>query len=713
MTVISYSFNTLSMSRYFRCATRCALLTTWAFAWAFGALAQAPLNFKTEAQLLKKVILQKHYSTPQLNDAYSARVFDDFLDDLDPDRLFFTAVEIKSLQVFRDKLDDELNGNNWVFLSTVTQTYKKCLARAASSILQHTQSPFDLKTKETVQDDTTWAADEGALQTRWRLHLKLDVLERLADLKRKFPTEAEDTFLKKHEPEVREQVKASSIARGKRILFHPNGYDNYVGFAFLHVMANSVDAHTNYFSPKEMESFMGALSTEGFFFGVTLKENEQGEVIIDKLTPGGPAWKSGVVYVGDVVQRLRWEGRDWMDLFGLDLEEAGNIMEESNQLALDFELRNVSGQQKTVRLRKEKISDEDNIVKSFVMQGQKKIGYIFLPGFYSNWGDAGGARCANDVAKEILKLKKENIEGLVLDVRFNGGGSLEEAVAMAGIFIDAGPMGVLKDKTGNVVSVKDMNRGTIYDGPLVLMVNALSASASEFLAAALQDYRRAIIVGGRTYGKATAQELFSLDPQSTSANYATRKSQNGYTAVTLQKIYRVSGKTAQRKGVTPDMVLPDMLEGLSLREENNASPVLPSDSVLKKTYYQPLVLLPLQQLKAKSQQRVSASTSFAAHQRYGMLLKEMTDSTEPVPLQWTEYMSQRNARAKTLGEIEKQLAPVTSTYTVAGSNFEQQRLAMDEYGRNFNDTWIKKLQQDISLEEAFYILCDYINQTKK
>ncbi|MBL0743127.1 carboxy terminal-processing peptidase [Chryseolinea lacunae] len=689
------------------------MLTTLAFAWAFDANAQTPINFKTEAQLLKKVIQQKHYNPPPLNDAYSARVFDDFLDDLDPDRMLFTAGELKSLLVFRDKLDDELNGNNWVFLPTITQTYKKCLARAASSILQHTQSPFDLKTKETLPDDTTWAADEAALQTRWRLDLKLDVLARLADMKRKYPAEAEDAFLKKHEPEAREQAKANNIARGKRILFHPNGYDNYVGFAFLHAMANSVDAHTNYFSPKEMESFMGALSTEGFFFGVTLKENELGEVVIDKLTPGGPAWKSGVVYVGDVVQRLRWEGREWMDLFGLDLEEAGNIMEESNQLALDFELRNVSGQQKTVRLRKEKISDEDNIVKSFVMQGQKKIGYIFLPGFYSNWGDAGGARCANDVAKEILKLKKENIEGLVLDVRFNGGGSLEEAVAMAGIFIDAGPMGVLKDKTGNVVSVKDMNRGTIYDGPLVLMVNALSASASEFLAAALQDYRRAIVVGGRTYGKATAQELFALDLQSTAATYAKRKSLNGYSAVTLEKIYRVSGKTAQRKGVTPDILLPDMLEGLSLREENNASPVLPSDSIAKKTYYQPLTLLPLHELKAKSALRVSASSAFRAHEQYGALLKEMHESTEAVPLHWTEYVNWRNVRGKNLQEMEKQLSPLTSTFTVTGSNFEQQRLAIDEYGRNFNETWIKKLQQDISLEEAFYILCDYINQKKK
>ena len=696
------------MSRYF---FRIVLgPSAMALGWmcALTATAQSATNFKTEAFLLKNIIQQKHFSPPAINDAFSAVVFDNFLDDLDPDRMLFTEADIQNLKPFRGKIDDELNGKNWSFLSTVAQTYKKCLARSSSSILQYTQGPFDFSTKEYDVNDSTWAKDETALSVRWRLALKYETLARLAEIKTKFPNERPEEFLKKHEPEVRGKVKANNIARGKRILFHPSGYENYVGVAFLHAMASSADAHTSYMSPKDMETFMASLSTQGLYFGVTLKDNEWGDAVIDRLAPGGPAWKSGQVFVGDIIQRLRWAGRDWIDLSGMDLSEVGAIMDESNHLSLDFELKNVSGEQKIVTLRKEKISDEENVVRSFVIEGEKKIGYIFLPGFYSNWGDAGGSRCANDVAKAIIKLKKENINGLILDVRFNGGGSLEEAVALAGIFIDAGPIGVMKNRAGEIVSEKDMNRGTIYDGPLVLMVNALSASASDFLAAALQDYHRAIVVGSRTYGKATAQEIFSLDPKSTAANFATVKNLYGYASVTHEKVYRITGKTAQRMGVTPDIALPDVLDVLGLREEDQAL-TLPSDSVQKKTYYQPLALLPIAYLEAKSQKRVATVEAFKTLTAYGQLLEKNDD---PVPLFWADFMTLRDKHMQIAQNLEKE-REAPAPYTVNSTGFEQERLAMDEYTRNLYAAWIKKMQQDISLEEAFHILCDYITTFKK
>jgi len=694
------------MSRYFfGIVPRGMAMLGWMC--ALTASAQTATNFKTEAFLLKNVIQQQHFNPPVINDAFSAVVFDTYLNDLDPDRMLFTEAEVKSLSVFRDKIDDELSGRNWAFLTAISQTYKKCLARASSNVLLHTQSPFDFNTHEYYEDDTTWAASEAVLTARWRRLLKYETLGRLVEMKTKYATEPLDAFLKKHEPEVRDQVKVSNIARGKRIIMHPSGYDNYMGVEFLHAMASSADAHTSYMSPQDMESFMASLSTEGFYFGVTLKENEWGEIVIERLTPGGPAWKSGQVFAGDVIERMRWEGREWIDLNGMDLAEASTIMDESNHLGLDLELKHVSGEQKTVTLRKEKLSDEENVVRSFVMQGEQKIGYIFLPGFYSNWGDEAGSRCANDVAKAIIKLKKENIDGLILDVRYNGGGSLEEAVAMAGIFIDAGPIGVMKTNKGEVVTVKDVNRGTVYDGPLVLMVNAMSASASEFLAAALQDYRRAIVVGGRTYGKATAQEIYSLDPRSNAVNFATVKSLYGYSAVTHEKIYRVTGKTAQRMGVTPDILLPDVLDGLGLREEDQAQ-TLPSDSVQKKTYFQPLPLLPIPYLETKSKKRTASADAFKTLVAYGRLLEKQD---EPLPLLWDDYIKLRDTHLQTVQAFEKERQ--TDAYTVNSTGFEQQRLAFDEYTRNLYDTWIKKLQQDVSLEEAFHILCDYITTFKK
>lgn len=677
----------------------------------YGVAAQvsAPVNFRTEAALLKKLIQKQHYIPPAIDDAFSAALLDAFLNDLDPDRIVFTATEVQALTAFRDKLDDEINGTSWTFLPLATKSYQKALARAGNAIVQGTQRPFDFTIKELYTEDTLWTKDEAFVFERWRVLLKHEALVRLADIRDRYASEPDAAFIKNHEAPVRTLVRTINQGRISRVVNHPSGFENYVGTALLRAFANTVDAHTNYFSPKEMEDFMSEVSSEGYLFGFQLKENEVGDVTIDQLTPGGPAWKSGIIYAGDVMERMRWEGQDWIELAGLDAHEVGLMLNESNHHALELSLRSVSGQEKKVLLKKEKMADNENVVKSFVLQGEHTIGYIYLPGFYTDWGAAGGSQCANDVAAAIIKLKKENIEGIILDVRFNGGGSLEEAVAMAGIFIDAGPIGLLRNKAGELITVKDINRGTIYNGPLVLMVNAMSASASEFLAAALQDYRRAIIVGDRTCGKATSQYIHALDPKRVESAFSgVTKSLYGYTTVTEQKIYRINGKTAQRKGVTPDIQLPDILDALELREEDMEH-TFPSDSVQKKTYYTPFPLLPLKTLRQKSHDRVEASSGFKQQRLFTGFLKAR--EAGGISLLFTDMMSWRK-RYQGLEQVAGK-GRITDAYRVNLLQTEQAGQAADEYTRNFNTAWTNKLLQDIYLEESFYIINDQINQEKK
>ena len=671
-------------------------------------LAQQPASFQNEALKLKKLILQHHFDPRPVNDLFSAKVFDHVLEALDPERLYFTQQDITALSAFKNKIDDDLTGNSWNFLPALTERYRQSLLRSEAMITRHTKAPFDLSKNELFISDTAWATNDAASAALWLKNLKYETLDELIQLQKRTPEVTDSEFIAKKEPDARQRVQRNSLRMIHRILNHASGYENHVASQFLQSLSLAFDPHSSYLSLAQMENFLASLSTEGYYFGISVDENERGEIVITQLTPGGPAWKSGEVHAGDIVEQIRWEGSEWIEVDGMTRDEFDNLLQESIRNSIEFTLKKTGGIEKTVRLRKEKMSAEENRVKSFILEGDKRIGYVSLPGFYTDWGDEEGSRCANDVAKEILKLKKENIDGLVLDVRYNRGGSLKEAVAMAGIFIDAGPMGVLKIKGGTTQSEKDVNRGTVYDGPLLLMVNGLSASASEFLAAALQDYHRGIIVGSRTYGKATGQEVFSLEPdeKNTSAS-AAKKMGWGYTTITTLKIYRVTGKTAQKRGVTPDVVLPDLYDFIEFREEN-LEDALNSDSISRKIYYTPLGLLPVCELKEKSEVRISKNPAFQTTIQCSKALGRLATKLDSVSLNWSAYkklITDEGIQFKLLKEITEK---PTNAFKVSNHIFDKQRIERDEYIRQVNEVWAKNLVRDISLEEAFFIICDYI-----
>src|SRR5688572_6757751 len=417
-----------------------------------STLAQQPPSVKNEALQLKKLIFQHHFDPKPVNDAFSAEVFDHLLEALDPERLYFTQQDIAVLSVFKNKIDDDLTGSTWNFLPAITNRYKQSLLRTQTIISQNTKVPFNLSKKEIFISDTTWAPNEAASAARWYRNLRYETLDELVQLQKRTAEINDTDFLKNKEAEARTRVQRNRLRMINRILNHSSGYENHVATQFLQSVSLTFDPHSSYLSLEQMDNFLASLSTEGYYFGISVDENDRGEIVITQLTPGGPAWKSGEVHAGDIIEQIRWEGSEWMEVDGMTRDEFDNMLQESIRHSIEFTLKKTGGIEKTVKLRKEKMEAEENIVKSFIMEGEKKIGYVSLPGFYADWGETEGSRCANDVAKEILKLKKENIDGLVLDVRYNGGGSLSEAVAMAGIFIDAGPMGVIKIKGGTTHS---------------------------------------------------------------------------------------------------------------------------------------------------------------------------------------------------------------------------------------------------------------------
>jgi carboxyl-terminal processing protease len=663
-------------------------------------------SFQRESILLKNLFQTNHYDPKPIDDNLSLTIYQNLLERLDPHKLYFTQEDLRDLAVAKNSIDNEMNGGSFTTVALFTKIYKKSLERAVSYIDELTKSPFEFNARDTYKIDTMWAADAKQSKERWRLSLKFDLLKRLMNKREQIKDMPDQAFIKKYESELRERLKMARLRPIWKILDDPAGLERHIATKYFRSITAAYDAHSTYISPTELESYLTSLGTQGYYFGFTLDQNEDGNFVISELIPGGPAWNSGVIHTGDVIDEVQLENKEVIDFTGLDLYEANEILGNAENAAMQFTINDVTGKEVKVKLKKEKLENPEQVVKSFVLHGKNTIGYISLPGFYtSNNHDAGG-QCANDVAKEILKLKKENIEGLILDVRFNGGGSLQEAVAMAGIFIDGGPVAMLKLKSGEVTTVKDMNRGTVYDGPMVIMVNGMSASASEVLTACLQDYNRAIVVGSQTFGKATAQRVLPIDPKiEDDALNKMVKTNSGFSTVTIEKIYRITGHTAQLIGVTPDLMLPEEIGRMKYRETDMKG-ALSADSVDKKAYYKPYPYLPLKELKYKSEVRVASNDQFKLRSDYeSRSISDMAGFS--ISLNWQDFKKIYTEQKQLINSLEA-LAKASTSYTISNPAVEKQRMEIDSYMEDFTNNWVKRLSADISLEETYHIICDYI-----
>jgi carboxyl-terminal processing protease len=374
-----------------------------------GSSIQAQLPaLQQKAIVLKRMIELKHYSVA---------VFRSVIEEADPGRIYFTAAEFKQLQAFNTSLDDELQGKSWGFFSQFSAVYKNALMRADTLAGKTLQKPFDFSVNENIisskEDNFNFAADNTALAGRWSRRLKLQVMGRIYDAATADSTKkiSFKEALVSMEAATREKVKLGEKKAIGKILDAPGGYDAFVSELYLNAIASCFDPHTSYFSPQEKEDFQAQLSTEAFSFGLGLNENEKGQVVIDALVPGGPAWKSGELHDGDELVSLQWEGKEAVNMTGASLEEVYEVLDQSSHDRMVFKFRKADGTTVIVLLRKEKIENEENIVKGFMLkarlpdgQGEKKIGYILLPGFYTEWGNESGSGCANDVAKAIIRL---------------------------------------------------------------------------------------------------------------------------------------------------------------------------------------------------------------------------------------------------------------------------------------------------------------------
>jgi carboxyl-terminal processing protease len=393
-----------------------------------------------------------------------------------------------------------------------------------------------------------------------------------------------------------------------------------------------------------------------------------------------------------------------IELTGYTIEDAVKLIRGKKGTEVKLTLKKKDGTLKIVSLIRDKIVQDETFARSTIIEnGTSKIGYIFLPEFYANFDDPTGSRSAVDVAKEVIKLKQQNVEGIVIDLRNNGGGSLYDVVQIAGLFIDQGPVVQVKDREGRPTVMRDKDGSVLYDGPLAVMVNEFSASASEIFAAAIQDYGRGVVIGSSsTYGKGTVQRSIGLDPE----NFLSNNSELGSLKLTLQKFYRINGGSTQLKGVIPDIVIPDKYEYLKFREKDNTN-ALPWDEISQAQYKKWEGGYDLQTIKNLSNVRIANNPVFQGIKKNTEWLSEQNDKEYSLQIdKFKKEQQSVRATVRQVDSLEKLKVPLRISFLPQDST----RINGDKDKADRYNQWLKNLKSDIYLDQAIKVVGDIHNQ---
>ncbi len=574
----------------------------------------------TIGQILKQV----HFKPQVINDTFSQKIFSEFLKSIDREKNIFLENDIKELKKYELKIDDEITGAPIEFFYIANEIYKKRLVTVRDKNISAFDKQFSYNDKDsiiTLYDQQKFPKNEKEQAKIWAKELKFRTMEKYVELQNQREKSNVDSVKNKTNNELelqaRNATKAVMVKYFDRLIRKTSDTDRFN--LFVNTITNMMDPHTDYFAPIEKRAWDEGIT--GKFFGIGAQiGQENGYVKIAVVSQGGPAWKSGEVTDGDLIMKIGEANTEPVDVAGYDIPEAVKLIRGNKGTTVSLTLRKVDGTIKVVQIVREELKLEETFTKSAVIQeGDKKTGYIYLPKFYTNFGDPSGRSCFEDVANELIKLQQEKVDGVVIDLRNNGGGSLQEVVNMVGLFIPDGPVVQVVDSKGKSNFLSDRDNGKVlYDGPLVVIINEFSASASEIFAAAIQDYQRGIIVGSSSsYGKGTVQRPIPLSRNS--------MEEFGSIHLTIQKYYRINGASVQLKGVEPDIVMPGYYEFFKVKEKDVPASLVWDE--VGKLPYKPWGKLPkIDFLKTEFQKRNDSSGVFKKIFNNSVWLAKQNDS---------------------------------------------------------------------------------------
>ena len=674
-------------------------------------------NEGKEAVLVKTVlnyVEQLHFRPKSLDDKLSEQLFNYYIESIDGGKRFLTREDLALLETHRLNLDNQAIEGTFTFFDLSIDLLDKSLRKTQLIYRELLSKPFNLNgdaTFETDSEKRPFPANDAELKEVWRKLLVYEIVSRVnekLELQGKGSAEIKAKSTDELEKEAREAVLKLYDEWYER-LFKTKRSDRLS--IYINSLTHLYDPHSDYFEPIEKQNFDIRFTGKLEGIGATL-QTVGDYTKVATVVVGGPAWKTKEIFENDIILKVAQEGADFKDISGMVINDVVQQIRGKKGTKVRLLVKKVDGTIKEIEITRDIIELEEGFAKSLLLKNDQfpndKYGYIYLPRFYADFEDPKGRFCAPDVEKEIEKLKAENVNGIILDLRNNGGGSLSDVVKMTGFFIPSGPVVQVKSKESKADVLRDPDSRTQYDGALIVMVNNMSASASEIIAAALQDYGRAIIVGTKsTYGKGTVQRFFDLDMGL--RGYEEFKPL-GEVKITTQKFYRINGGSTQLKGVTPDIILPDQYHYLEIgeREEDYAmewTEIAPVGYEPQKSRLQSIDLL-----KKKSEDRVKSDPSFQMVLKNALRIKKQRDQSI-MPLSLNAYKQLLKNQEKEAQEFRDAFKnyQIKSVENLAADLAE---INADSAKITRNIAFKESVGKDIYLKESLLILNDYIRLKK-
>ena len=648
-----------------------------------------PNKEKLLIEVVKYVVDKGHYSALDIDDKISEKIYNTYIEQLDAQKRFFLQSDIRQFEKYKFRLDDQIKDQDLTFFNLVYETSRERINEVKTYYEEIMSNSFDFSSNENINldfENKSFARSKNEIKNRWRKQLKYSTLDiislKLGDSIKHIDDNTRDdsmTLIKKNTDDFFDYI--SEMDRD-------DWFANYIN-AFL----NQLDPHTVYFNPDDKERFDTNISGKFHGIGARLQKTE-GTVKIVDIIVGGPIWKDKLLDVGDLILKVAQENQDPVDIIGMKLDDAIKLIKGPADSYVTLTVKKLSGEIKDVLIQRGIVELEELYAKStLINKGDKNYGYISLPKFYIDFADRKSRNSANDVKNEIIKLKNNGISGLILDLRNNGGGALQTVVDMTGLFIKKGPVVQVKS-TGNRKQVLyDKDPQVVWDGPLVVLMNKMSASASEILAGALQDYNRAVIIGNeKSFGKGTVQNVIDLNRFISNSSYDL-----GAIKITTDKFYRINGESVQLEGVKSDIIIPDSYKYIFNGEKDEKNP-LKWDKIGPANFEKWSNREYLNKISLETQNRIDSDDYYSLINDRAKWLKDQ-QLNKSISLNFNSYNSFLNKQRKNNKKFES-LNSYENNLSFKLLKTEKQYVLSNKELLSSRNRWHRNLTKDLYIEEG-------------
>ncbi len=665
-----------------------------------------PEKDKVLIYVLKNILTRGHFVAKELNDDFSEMVYKSFIDGLDPSKRYFTQEDLKEFSKYKYRIDNQLLKDDLSFYNLVYNRFLAEIKKAKSYYGSLLKQPFDFSKDETIDIDyekVPFAKNNNQLMDYWRKQLKLQTLGRIQE-----ETQLQEEKVKKDKnfkvksfTTLEKEARAEVLKNMDELYIRIEELESDDWFTtFLNSVVGAFDPHTTYMSPNVKDKFDQDIS--GKLEGIGARLQKKGIYThVFELVAGGPASKQGDLEPEDIILKVAQGNKEPLDIVGMRLDDAIKFIKGKKGTEVKLTVKKkLDGSIKVISIIRDVVELDETYVKSSIVEKNgKKYAIIDLPSFYIDFEDQNSRDSAKDMEQEIERLKAENVVGLIVDLRNNGGGSLKTAIEISGLFIDQGPIVQVKYRGENPVVKNDIDPKVQWEGSVVILVNEFSASASEIFAAAMQDYKRAIILGGnQTYGKGTVQNILPINQF-----YPKYETDLGYLKMTIQKFYRVNGGSTQIEGVYSDIAMPSRFSYMKFGERD-LDGALPWDKVPQAKYTQTNSYSNFTDVIYNSKQRISSSSNFQLINEYAKWLKKNQDETS-YSLNYKKFFEDSEIK-----EVEakkfKSVFDYKSNLTFLSPKYEQLLLKADNSLADKRVSWHKNLSKDMYVSEALNVISE-------